>query len=504
MRADDIVNAIGELDESLIAPAASDMLNDGKKRMPKPFKLFAIAAAAVLATVLLLVAGLNIGRPRTPVIHPEATTETETEHPVKPKQPKETRGKDPDTTGIAGTNDPTQTDAAVPADTEPPVTDPAWEPTDPTAEPDYTGPEPSTEPGNEPGQQKSPTPPESSNKPQGSQDSGDEPTPVDPPVETPGVTSDEFTVMLYRAFGSPNVGNPNYQEGEAAGKWLSQTFFPDNPYYITSLGEPTGTDPIPAPGITRAVLAGNIYIMAQNVSVSLPTVRDWPGFDDFVDGKWYSNAIYTVYRAGIIDPTSEHHFGASEKISAAEAKAAAEKFAAIVRESGSIGATVSELCVMIHRNFGTPDINWPDYTNVSGFTELINEVDIDDETNLSSLWCYLVFAAPPDADIPTAEAFNAWKETRLKMSDLAVFLNDSFESLGIEPPVEKDWREFDDVTNGDTYFTAVMNMYRAEIIYPRSGAHFGVLNPATRIDIEAAAAGFAAIVRVSGVELPGE
>lgn len=503
MRPEGIIDALGALDEEMIAPAAADMLRDEKRRAPRALKLIAIAAAAVTAAALLLVAGLNIGRPRTPVVHPEATAETETEDRrrdpvIKPG------GSRPDVAESADTEDGS---GATEPETDPPVTDPpATEPT----EPGYTEPAPATEPEpRETDPRKPTTQPESSEEssqtPHATPKSVDEPTPEDPPVESPGVTENEFAIMLYRAFGSPNVGNPNYQEGEAAEKWLSQTFFPENPYSITSTqGEPTGTDPIPAPGITRGVLAIDIYIMAQNVSVSLPTVRDWPGFDDVADGQWYSNAIYTVYRAGIIDPTSEHHFGVNEKVGAAEAKAAAEKFAAIVRENGTVGVTVSELCVMIHRALGTPDINWSDFTNVSGFTDLINEVDIDDETNLSSLWCYLVFAAPPDADIPTAEAFNAWKETRLKMSDLAVFLNDSFESLGIEPPVEKDWREFDDVTNGDTYFTAVMNMYRAEIIYPRSGAHFGVLNPATRIDIETAASGFAAIVRVSGVELPGE
>ena len=143
MRPEEIIDALGALDEEMIAPAAADMLRDEKRRAPRVLKLIAIAAAAVTAAVLLLVAGLNIGRPRTPVVHPEATAETETETETEDRRRDpviKPGGSRPDVAESADTEDGS---GATEPETDPPVTEP---PATESTESGYTEPAPVTEP----------------------------------------------------------------------------------------------------------------------------------------------------------------------------------------------------------------------------------------------------------------------------------------------------------------------------------------------------------------------
>ena len=150
MKKEDIMRrAIGEIDDDLIEDANID--EDSpiplRKRKPVILKRVVIAVLAAAVSALLIIGGLSIGRPGTPVIHPEATSQTdppdtgtEPEHSFEPKSTKEDTGKATDTTGI---DDKKQTETDGEPSTEPAATDSIPDPVDPTVDPAT---EPVTEP----------------------------------------------------------------------------------------------------------------------------------------------------------------------------------------------------------------------------------------------------------------------------------------------------------------------------------------------------------------------
>ena len=71
MKKEDIMRrAIGEIDDDLIEDANIDEDSPIPLRKRKPVILKRVSA-------LLIIGGLSIGRPGTPVIHPEATSQTD-------------------------------------------------------------------------------------------------------------------------------------------------------------------------------------------------------------------------------------------------------------------------------------------------------------------------------------------------------------------------------------------------------------------------------------------
>ncbi|MBR3990985.1 MAG: hypothetical protein IKI91_02520 [Clostridia bacterium] len=369
MRAEDLALALGGLDESFIAPAAADMLRDEKRRAPRVLKLIAIAAAAVTVAVLLLLAGLSVGKPRTPVSHPEATVRTE------PGEPGGSSGGRPDLPVVKPGASPEKS-TGTETETDPVATEPDTTTAPEATEPEYTEPEP--------------TEPEPTEPAYYETDPPEEPEVID------GISDDEFYVMMYRALGGasrppeeppaaeppeePQPKDPGTQgvdsetdeSGEPADSTpgsvpgsVVETVIPcgeptpaspatggtgDNPaaakqWYLRTFseiesggtGQSSGGEVTPLP-MTKAQLAVRLYNAAHNIGVILPAVREWAWFDDFADGQWYSDAVFEAYRAGVIDAVSAHHMGTDEPISASEAEAAAAKFAAIMLESGALVA----------------------------------------------------------------------------------------------------------------------------------------------------------------------
>ena len=174
MRAEDLALALGGLDESFIAPAAADMLRDEKRRAPRVLKLIAIAAAAVTVAVLLLLAGLSVGKPRTPVSHPEATVRTE------PGEPGGSSGGRPDLPVVKPGASPEKS-TGTETETDPVATEPDTTTAPEATEPEYTEPEP--------------TEPEPTEPAYYETDPPEEPEVID------GISDDEFYVMMYRALG---------------------------------------------------------------------------------------------------------------------------------------------------------------------------------------------------------------------------------------------------------------------------------------------------------------
>ncbi len=314
MRDDRFLRALGDIDDSYVDGALED-IRPAPARPVKRIVVTIALAAAVAITALFF--GLNIGRARAPEADPAVTSQTEPTgpgHSVKPRPPVIKPGA-PRKTGETGTE---QTDTETPPETDPPVTEPPATdpPRDPATEPYYTEPVPVTEPATEPATE-----------------------PPDPPVEIDGITGDDLYVMLYtetgHTFNEPATEQNNKERAMEARSW-----------YYTSLGfaeTPSATEPATSgydPRIGKANVASFIYQTARELEVPLPPVRDWKRFDDFSEGEWYSDAVFAVYRAGLLEEEYEGHFGTNDLISAGEAESAVRLFIDLVRNSGSEEAHV--------------------------------------------------------------------------------------------------------------------------------------------------------------------
>ncbi len=308
MRDDRFLRALGDIDDSYVDGALED-IRPAPARPVKRIVVTIALAAAVAITALFF--GLNIGRARAPEADPAVTSQnapTDPGHSVKPRPPVIKPGA-PRKTGETGTE---QTDTETPPETDPPVTEPpATEPPrDPATEPYYT--EPVTEPATEPATELATEPP-------------------DPPVEIDGITGDDLYVMLYTETGHTfNEPATEQEKKDRARDW-----------YFTALelqeenGENISTIVERDSLIRKSKVASFIYRTARELEVPLPPVRDWKRFDDFADGEWYSDAVFAVYRAGLLEEEYESHFGTNDLISAGEAESAIRHLVDLVRNSGS-------------------------------------------------------------------------------------------------------------------------------------------------------------------------
>lgn len=316
MRDDRFLRALGDIDDSYVDGALED-IRPAPARPVKRIVVTIALAAAVAITALFF--GLNIGRARAPEADPAVTSQTEptdSGHSVKPRPPVIKPGAPLKT----DETDTEQTDTETPPETDPPVTEPpATEPPrDPATEPYYTEPAPVTEPATEPATE-----------------------PPDPPVEIDGITSDDLYVMLYtetgHAFNEPATEQEQNKKGRArvARNWYYESLGLEDVPQKTAPAT-SGYDPL----IGKANVASFIYRTAKELEVPLPPVRDWKRFDDFSEGEWYSDAVFAVYRAGLLEEEYESHFGTNDLISAGEAESAVRLFIDLVRNSGSAKAHV--------------------------------------------------------------------------------------------------------------------------------------------------------------------
>ncbi|MBR3990616.1 MAG: hypothetical protein IKI91_00615 [Clostridia bacterium] len=381
MKKEDIMRrAIGEIDDDLIEDADIDEDSPVPLRRRKPVILKRAAAAvlAVASSALLIIGGLSIGRPRTPVIHPEATSQTdpsdtgtEPDHSSEPRSTKKDTGKATDTTG---TDDKKQTETDGEPSTEPAATDPIRDPVDPTVDPTtepVTEPEPTEPAQTEPkprdtsggkntsggkdisggkDSQKPPVTPESSHKtdpppstesssvndttePQESTTGSGTTEPIDPPS---GISVYAFCEYLYREAGSPSSGyslagsdpgTPSYSMGDVY-EWFHNTF-------NSTPGRIVGQSSDPDSGFFgKVVLATFLDNLFTALDVEPPVVREWPGFDDVLDGKWYTEHVIRMYCAGLVEPCDETTFGINDPVSAGEGANAARKFISAALDCG--------------------------------------------------------------------------------------------------------------------------------------------------------------------------
>ena len=318
MRDDRFLRALGDIDDSYVDGALEDIRPAPARPVKRIVVTIALAAAVAMTATFF---GLNIGRARAPEADPAVTSQTEptdSGHSLTPRPPVIKPGA-PLKTGETGTE---QTDTETPPETDPPVTEPpATEPPrDPATEPYYTEPVPVTEPATEPATELATEPP-------------------DPPVEIDGITSDDLYVMLYtetgHTFNEPATEQNNKERAMEARGWYFTALELEEASNATAPAT-SGYDPL----IGKANVASFIYWTAKELEVPLPPVRDWKRFDDFADGEWYSDAVFAVYRAGLLEEEYEGHFGTNDLISAGEAESAVRHLIDLVRNSGSEKAKV--------------------------------------------------------------------------------------------------------------------------------------------------------------------
>ena len=505
MRAEDLALALGGLDESFIAPAAADMLSDGKRRVPRMVKLFAIAAAAVTVAVLLLLAGLSVGKPRTPVSHPEATVRTE------PGEPGGNNGGRPDLPVVKPGASPEKS-TGTETETDPPVTEPpATEPT----EPGYTEPAPVTEPEQteqtptDHGTERETETRELSNAGPGS----------DPPAYYEGLTNDEIYVILYRAFlsGDPAPAEENSGQGTSSGQvaadpeeisaartWYRETFEGN----VEETGPNTAT-PATAPGesfypavppfVSRASFAERLYTMARSKGVTLPAKREWTGFDDFADGKRYSDAVFAVYRAGLMDGISEGHFGIREPVTARDVASAAAKLSVIIRDYQPSPSEVRVFLRYLYDDLEAPDLNLElAFPERGQLLKAIETVDLEDRDVMAVIWCCEGYGTYSRTDIDVDEIVNVRSREPLTREGLALLVKDVFDVLGADMPKTKAVPDFIDVADSGDGAEAVTAVCCAGIMDGVTKTEFKPDRYASPNEIYLAAAKCAGIIIKSG------
>ncbi|MBQ7474972.1 MAG: hypothetical protein IJS78_03525 [Clostridia bacterium] len=356
MRPEDILSAVGQLDDDMIAGTEK---TQAVKRPPARYFII-VAAAIVLLAAVALFAGLNTGRPRVP--SPIASDFTDgTVSPQSESVRDETGTRD--SPGTEETTDETDiADGTASAET---TDDGGSEYVDPVVDPDpYVDPfssEPETaDPPPASGTVKEDDPPVGSERatepaPVSESGSQDEPDPVtgtesetdpiatDPgestgpePVFDPDVNIYESDVreFFYDLNGSPvyYVQSYNWSEGpsfqgmqteklprsDSINRWWGE--FCRSPKSNLRYFRLTG-----GRFVTRADAAVILYGLAKYLDADIPDIREYQGFTDA--NRHQGLPIRYVYEKGLLDPVSEERFGAEEYVTREEFVAAAQTIA---------------------------------------------------------------------------------------------------------------------------------------------------------------------------------
>ncbi len=330
MRSEDLLSAIGQLDDEMIAGTEKPT---GSKRPPLRYYLIVAAAIVILAAVALI-AGLNVNRPSdpAPVISDESSDST-SEYTVSavPESSEEEIETDPEMT------EPEVTESET--DTESLSVDPYFETesessdrsTDRMTETEKITPVVTDT--------SSSTGPKETAKPESSQETESEKNDPDPPVTYPEETSDpgpeiepNVTIswnnvrsLLYDLAGSPPYyvskgsgygGMASFQETgteEPLPFWLSQEYWWRD--FIDSLKSSLNYDSYnESECVSRGEAAIYLYGFANQLNVTLPETREFPGFSDCYSEDYEVPAVSFVYSTGLMDPIDGERFGMNEPV----------------------------------------------------------------------------------------------------------------------------------------------------------------------------------------------
>ena len=157
--------------------------------------------------------------------------------------------------------------------------------------------------------------------------------PIDP---ASGISAYGFLTYLYIEAGSPsygshaatsNPGMPSYSM-EDIYKWFRNTF-------NTSPGTISGQSSDPDNDyFGKGIMAAFLDNLLTALDVEPPVVREWPGFDDVLDGRWYTQHVIRMYCAGLVEPRDETEFGIADPVSSGEGSKAAKDFITFIRDCG--------------------------------------------------------------------------------------------------------------------------------------------------------------------------
>ena len=349
MRPEELLSAIGQLDDEMIANTEK---RAGSKRPPIQY-FIAVAAAIVILTAVALVAGLNVSRPEDPspvrTEDPLISTDDDAaaDHSENTEKETETdrssdKATDPDDSADGPDHEKTSVDRDSEPDPPEALSERAEDPV--PAEPSVTGPAPSAEP-EETVKPWRPTETES-DKPV---ESVTETTlPDTDPEESSGqggqtepyvaVSKDDAIDLLYRLAGSPvyyesygsgygGMGTLSGTDSENAFPyWLSRAYwwrdFIDSVRSLFSYDRQNGSETV-----TRGDAAIYLYGFANKLNVTLPVIREFTGFTDCSPGYYKAPAVNFVYVTGLMEPIGEDRFGMNEPVSREEFENAARTIA---------------------------------------------------------------------------------------------------------------------------------------------------------------------------------
>lgn len=354
MRPENLIDAVGELDSSFTASAASEMV--AERKAPSRFRMVLIAAAVIAVAVgVLVTTALNLGKPGSPSAPiPTDPAAEDTSFPDETTGPVGTETEtDEETDRESGT----EPDASS-YETEPEIVDTVGDgsenggdfgviPVDdgksglqtPSGETDKNGDhgekqsEKSTESSkNDP----TPTDPvetetdiqtETERQTETESESADDPDPGHIPGEE-DVTLTDLLWNLYNRSGGPPLhiesdsgvvfssdevgggsgGDNPYTWTETIGLWFIYDFSADISYPSDdSLYEARKYS---RTAVTKESLCEVLIKFAEAHDLELPHVRDYPGFSDVSDNGYIEKA----YVGGLVDAKSDAEFGADDPV----------------------------------------------------------------------------------------------------------------------------------------------------------------------------------------------
>ena len=515
MRPDDILSAMGQIDDDMIT--GSEKKPGGGK---PPIRYFIIVAAAVAAlTAVALAVGLNVSRPgvpsrvdtvptgRDPSSKYDDTTEpTETESDpaffeTDPPQDSDTDPVDVSTEPEESGTVPEETDK----DVRLPVVGPDTADPSPTPESADPAPIPGTDKTTDTERNTDPDPvttaetEESSEPPSGGETETEpvDPGPVDPPVVDPtDDTKDVFTramavSVLYEMSGEPEVTGTSTFSDVPEEAWYS-----DPVTWAQSEGVVNGRTPTrfdPEEEANRAEFAA---MMSRYITASDTVVYEERGGEpsDIASVPEYAKEPVTkMYRSGIINGRENGAFDAADGITRSEARAIVERYEKKsipkVTENGILEDNTVTLGWMLNALYeleGTPEVaDWSPYDAFEG-AEDVPEWAAEQaekefwEVAVREKWYYKTLMWARENYLYSVWRDNSeyveidFGEAYIYTEELVNLVYGYCERFGVKLPKTRDYPGFDDLDGTEYDLRGAIALYEAGILSGCDEKTFGI------------------------------
>lgn len=521
MRPDDILSAIGQLDEEVIADS------EKKPGGRPPIRYLIIVAAAVAAlTAAAVAAGLIANRSDVPSRRGTETEETSAPWKYVSESTPDSDGVDPAVTDtetlpesgpyrIPESETAPEESADLPPESEtvpdatpdggnaggsPEVSDPPVMPgRSDTAAPqaadpgsdrdtDKTAPEPPPE--TERGDAPNPLPEDGTETGETGSSDPPDPGPADEPDEV--FTRAMAVSVLYEISGEPEVTSACTFSDVPAGAWYS-----DRVSWAQSEGVVEGKTPTefdPEGEANRAEFTTMVSRFIASSDTVVYEERDGAPADIDSVPEYAKESVRQMYRSGIVNGRENGMFYASEKITSSEADAMVERYMARSTPRITENGILEENCVTLgwvlnalYELEGSPEVaEWSPYDAFTGVEENVPDWWVNREENefweteVREKWYYSTLLWARENYL-----YSVWRDNseyvRIDFESASIsaeeFVNLVFaytERFGIQLQKSRDYPGFDDLDGTEYDLRGVIALYEAGVLSERDGKTFGI------------------------------